>query len=128
MQADVTADYLVSTVRRSELWDIYSFLFSQPDPNMRSLTPDEVDALIQGGLFLAAWEDETRERLAATCYINTPPEEEGLDLKAYELGGSFTRKDLRGQGLGRFLAMAAIANLRIGAYERIAAGVPSASF
>jgi RimJ/RimL family protein N-acetyltransferase len=94
--------FVLGFAKDPDIPELYSFLFENPDANLRRRDRSELERMVQSRSFYIA--RDGADRLIASCYIAAPT---GKDPE-WELGGLFTAKDLRGSGIASALSLMAV--------------------
>lgn len=97
------SEYSLTIAHSRELVGIFAFLLANPEKNLRAVSLEEVQCLINNGQFVVVRHVPKGNRIIATCYTKDQP-------PGYEMGGALVDPDHRRRGLGKLMIAVAIAN------------------
>ena len=103
-----TAHFRVEYAFGNDILAIHSLVFQRPDPFLRRLTVNEVEDLVDRGMFWVI-RDFRHDKMIGACYVSVPISEPGHGPEPAEYGGVFVHEDYRDKGIASLLSNVAIA-------------------
>lgn len=101
--------FRVEPASEQDIQEIHTLVFENPEKHIRSLGIEEVEQLVDEGLFWVV-RDVRRRRIVGVCYVKVPHTEADKPPDPAEYGGAFVDSAYRRRGLGGVLARVAIAH------------------
>ena len=95
--------FVLAFAKDRDIAELYSFLFENPDVNLRRRDLPDLQNLVESRSFYIC-RREPDNRLVASCYVAAP----SGDDQEWELGGLFTGLDFRGRGIAGTLSLMAV--------------------
>src|ERR1700687_3250771 len=95
--------FVLGLAKDPDIAELYSFLFENPDVNIRRRELSDLRTMVQNRSFYICRREQDK-RIVGCCYVAAP----SGDDQEWELGGLFTGADLRGRGIAGALTVMAV--------------------
>ena len=95
------AAFTIRNATQDDFEQLHAFVFDKPDPNVLKRSREDVQRMIEAGVFFIGIDDNTR-KIIASCYVKADSAEE------FEFGGAYVDTKYRMHGIFVALGLAAI--------------------